>query len=248
MPTTKTTFGGLTTYVVNHVPAGRQPELAVVLCHGYGAPGSNLVGLTQAIGIVKPSLLARIVFLYPAALLDLIDEGNALGRAWWPIDLDRLLNDPTPEFLAQFRAACPEGMATARGMFEQLLAEAGREFDLPLSQFVLGGFSQGSMLATDTALRMKDGPAGLCIFSGALINEAEWSNSAAQHAPLAVLQSHGRQDPILKLLQATALRDLLQSAGHKVDFLEFDGYHEIPPLAMHYLAQLLQRCLPSSIL
>jgi phospholipase/carboxylesterase len=241
MPTTKTTFGGLTTYVVSEIPEGQQPDLALVLCHGYGATGRDLIGLTQAIGIVKPGLAGRIIFLYPAAPLDLSDAGIPYGRAWWPIDLDRLLNSPTPELLAQFRKAVPEGLEEARSMLEKLVSEAGEEFGLKPSQFVLGGFSQGSMLATDLALRMPDGPAGLCILSGALINEGQWRELAAKRPPLAVLQSHGRQDPILMYPQATALRNLLADAGHEVEFVPFDGYHEIPPAVIHRLADLLER-------
>ena len=139
MPTTKTTFGGLDTYVVSDIPADRRPELALVMCHGYGATGRDLVGwLTQGIGIVKPQLPGRIVFLYPNAPLDLSDEGIPFGRAWWPVDLDRLLNRPTPELLAQFRSASPEGLAEARAMFQRLVTEAGEAFGLAPKQFVLG--------------------------------------------------------------------------------------------------------------
>ena len=240
MPIANTTLGGLTTYVVSQIPEGQPPDLALVLCHGYGATGRDLVGLTEAIGIVKPGLASRVVFLYPAAPLDLTDAGIPYGRAWWPIDLDRLLNRPTPELLAKFRTANPEGLAESRTMFERLVQEAGEQFGLRPERFVLGGFSQGSMLATDLALRMKAGPAALCILSGALINEREWSDLARRRPPLAVLQSHGRQDPILMYPQATALRDLLTEAGHKVEFVPFDGYHEIPPVVIHRLAELLE--------
>jgi phospholipase/carboxylesterase len=241
MPTTKTTLSGLTTYVVSEIPEGERPELALVLCHGYGATGRDLVGLTQALGIVKPGLLQRIVFLYPAAPLDLSDAGIPYGRAWWPIELDRLLNRPTPELLAAFRRANPPGLSEARQMLDELVREAGTQFSLRPDQIVLGGFSQGSMLATDLALRMEEGPAALCILSGALINEEEWSELARQHPPLDVLQSHGRQDPILMYPQGTALRDLLSQAGHRVDFVPFEGYHEIPPVVMHHLAELLEK-------
>ncbi len=241
MPTTKTKFGGLDTYVASQVPAGQRPELALVLCHGYGATGRDLVGLTQAIGIVKPGLASRIVFLYPAAPLDLSDAGIPYGQAWWPIDLDRLLNHPTPELLAEFRRASPDGLAEARSMLQRLVNEACQEFGLAKDQFVLGGFSQGSMLAVDLALRMNEGPAALCILSGALINETAWSKLARERPQLSVLQCHGRQDPILMYPQATALRDLLVDAGHAVEFVPFDGYHEIPPVVIHHLADLLER-------
>jgi phospholipase/carboxylesterase len=242
----KTVLGGLTTYVVSEIPAGEQPKLAVVLCHGYGASGRDLIGLTQAIGIVRPSLLADVVFLYPAAPLDLSDLGIPYGRAWWHIDLDRLLNRPTPELLAKFRRNVPEGAPEARALLQEMLIAAGEQFGLRPDQFVLGGFSQGSMLATDVALRMLDGPAALCILSGALVNELEWRDLATKHSPLPILQSHGRQDQILMYPQATALKELLADAGHSVEFVAFEGGHEIPPAVVHRLAELLDRVLTRS--
>jgi phospholipase/carboxylesterase len=241
MPIEKTVLGGLTTYVVSEIPAGDQPKLAVVLCHGYGASGRDLIGLTQAIEIVRPSVLTSTVFFYPAAPLDLSNMGIPYGRAWWHIDLDRLLNRPTPELLAKFRRNVPDGAPEARALLQEMLAAAGERLGLRPDQFVLGGFSQGSMLATDVALRMKDGPAALCILSGALVNELEWRELAARHSPLPVLQSHGRQDQILMYPQATALKDLLADAGHDVEFVAFDGGHEIPPVVVHRLAELLER-------
>jgi phospholipase/carboxylesterase len=239
MSISKTNFGGLTTYVVSEVPDGQRPELAVVLCHGYGATGRDLIGLTEAIGEIQPSVLGRTVFLYPAGPLDLSEAGIPYGRAWWPIDLDRLLNRPTAELLMQFRRGCPPGLPEARAMLEQLIAEAGRGMGLAADRFVLGGFSQGSMLATDVALRLAGGPAGLCILSGALSNETQWRELAPQHAPLTILQSHGRQDSILMYPQATALRDLLADAGHNIEFVPFDGYHEIPTVVIQRLADML---------
>src|SRR5262245_39468607 len=196
MPIEKTVLGGLTTYVVSEIPAGQAPTLAVVLCHGYGANGRDLIGLTQAIGQIRPGAMASTVFLHPAAPLDLSDMGIPYGRAWWHIGLDRMINRPTPELLARFRREVPEGAPEAREMLARLLSDASERFELPPERFVLGGFSQGSMLATELALRMKAGPAALCIMSGALVNEDEWRDLAAKHPPLMVLQSHGRQDQL----------------------------------------------------
>jgi phospholipase/carboxylesterase len=240
MHVVKHVWGELDTFVAHDLPAGQRPELGVVLCHGYGASGLDLAGLTQAFAIVKPQLLERIAFIYPAAPLDLAGMGIPGGRAWWMIDLDRLLNRPTPELLARFRRDPPEGLSDARDKLSAMLDEAIRHFGLPLGRVVLGGFSQGSMLALDLALRSPTPPAAVCVLSGALVNESEWRNLAPQRAGLAVFQSHGRQDGILMYPQATALRDMLTEAGLDVQFVPFDGQHEIPAIVIHQLARFLE--------
>jgi phospholipase/carboxylesterase len=239
MHTEKVQWGGLSAYVAHDLAPGQQPRLAVVLCHGYGAPGTDLVGLA------RPLLAANegdegAVFIFPAAPLDLAIIGMPSGRAWWPIDLDRLLNRPTPQLLAEFRRACPPGLAEARDGLLRLLTEAGQHFDLAADRFVLGGFSQGAMLATDVALRLKKPPAALCVLSGALINEAEWKPLAAERGSLRVLQSHGHCDSILPFPMAEALRDLLIESGLAVEFLPFDGDHEIPDAVVSRLATMIQ--------
>jgi phospholipase/carboxylesterase len=104
---------------------------------------------------------------------------------------------------------------------------------------VLGGFSQGAMVTTDLALRQDEAPAALVILSGTLLTEAEWRTRAPRRKGLSVLQSHGRQDPILPFDDAVALRELLQEAGLSVDFLPFDGPHSIPEEALDRLGALL---------
>jgi phospholipase/carboxylesterase len=97
------------------------------------------------------------------------------------------------------------------------------------------------MLATDVALRLKKPPAGLCILSGALINEDQWRPLATERGSLVVLQSHGKSDAILPFPLAGALREMLAQAGAEVDFLAFDGDHEIPLEVLHRLAYFIRR-------
>ena len=239
MHSEKVVWGGLTTYVVHDLAPGEQPSLAVVLCHGYGAPGTDLVGLAQPLLANAPKEAAKTVLIFPAAPLDLNEQGLPGGRAWWPVDLDRLINRRTPEVLDQFRRLCPPGLIEARDRLIALLSEAGKHFGLSADRFVLGGFSQGAILTTDVALRLKKPPAGLCILSGALTNEAEWRRLAGERGPLTIMQTHGRHDSILPFPMAAALRDLLLDAGADLEFLAFDGDHEIPIEALHRLAHFI---------
>jgi phospholipase/carboxylesterase len=239
MQVQKVPWGGLTSYLAHDLPAGQSPSLAVVLCHGFGAPGTDLVGLAQPLLTMQAALGQRVAFLFPAALLDLAERGMQGGRAWWWVDLERLIYGRTPDVLDHFRRACPPELPAARAALTALLTDAGKHFGLTTDRFVLGGFSQGAMLAIDVALRLPAAPASLCVFSGGLINEEEWRTLARSRSGLVVLQSHGRQDSILPFPLAAALRDLLLEGGAKVDFLAFNGDHEIPMIALERMARLL---------
>lgn len=234
-------WGGLASYVVHDLPAGTQPSLAVVLCHGFGAPGTDLVGLAEPLITTQRALAEKAVFIFPAAPMDLTDRGLPGGRAWWWVNLDELINRRTPEVAARFRRECPAGLPESRALLLALIAEASRRLDLATDRFVLGGFSQGAMLATDVALRLPLAPAALCVLSGALTNEQEWRPLALQRGPLTVLQSHGRYDSILPFPLAENLRDLWIEAGADLDFFPFNGDHEIPLGVLHHLADLLNR-------
>jgi len=241
MHSEKATWGGLTSLVVHDLAAGEKPSLAVVLCHGYGATGTDLVPLAQPVLTTAAAQeRPKAVMIFPAARLDLADQGMPGGRAWWPVDLDRLINRRTPELMDRFRKACPEGLRESRESLLALLSEAGKHFGLTADRFILGGFSQGAMLATDVALRLKKAPAGLVALSGALTNEEEWRPLALERGPLSVLQSHGKYDSILPFPMGMALRDLLQEAGAELDFLAFNGDHEIPLDALHRLTHFVR--------
>jgi phospholipase/carboxylesterase len=94
------------------------------------------------------------------------------------------------------------------------------------------------MLTTDLALRLEEAPAGLAILSGTLTDEPSWTRLAARRQGLRVVQSHGRQDPILPYANAEALRDVLKGAGCDVTFLPFAGGHTIPDDALSAISSL----------
>ncbi len=231
-------LNGLQTHVFQATDG--PPTGAVVLCHGYGAPGDDLVGLGPELARAFPSL-ERFRFFFPEAPLDL-----GFGRAWWPIDMlavQRLATDANA--LREFRKQEPPGMAAARQKLLKLFDEVCLSTQLPAGRVVLGGFSQGSMLACDVTLRLEEPPAALVVLSGTLLTEDVWSAKATDRAGLHVFQSHGRYDPILPYPAAEWLRELLHSAGLHVEFVPFDGGHGIGPEAFTALGTFLTRRLQS---
>jgi len=126
---------------------------------------------------------------------------------------------------------------------QRAVTEIQQECNLKPQQTVLGGFSQGSMIATDVAMSLPTPPAALIIYSGALICESEWTTGAAKLKDTKIIQSHGRRDPILHVSQGLALRDMLTAEGCTVKYLEFAGMHEIHPAAITATADLLRNLL-----
>lgn len=225
MRTTHLSFGSLRCHVVTQ--GEQKPTLLVMLCHGFGAPGDDLVSLADALTGSLGSLAPQVAFVFPEAPLSLGSIGMP-GRAWWHIDINRLLSpEGAKAGLQKMRAEAPEGLAAARKMLRETLEAALQHFALPYSQLVLGGFSQGAMLTTDVALRLEEAPAALAILSGTVIDESQWRRRAPTRAGLQVVQSHGTQDPILPFAAAEDLRALLSSAGLNVDWGAFQGGHTI---------------------
>jgi phospholipase/carboxylesterase len=235
MQTHVMTLGGLKARVVE--APGARPELNLVLCHGYGAPGDDLVPLGQALLEGRPRLAAGVRCVFPEAPLSLDAYGMWGGRAWWHLDMARLLE---PSEWPRLMDETPEGMPEARRMLESLVGELAAGTGLPLARTVLGGFSQGSMVATDLMLRAETSPAGLGILSGALVARPEWQTRAPARAGLPVFQSHGLYDDILPFAVGEALRDLLVGAGLRVHFAPFPGPHTILPEVLEGLADFLE--------
>ena len=234
----KTAIGTLDTTVVQR-NAGR-PRAAVILCHGYGAPGDDLVGLADALIETHPSL-KDVRFYFPSAPLSLGQTGYGEGRAWWSLDMVQLqkVQRGSLEDLRQFREKEPEGLPAARKALSAMVNEVLKQTGLPMNALVLGGFSQGAMLSTDVTLRLEEAPAALAILSGTLLTESVWHVKAQKRAGLRVFQSHGTQDPVLRFDAAQLLQNLLTHAGAKLEFVQFNGGHGIPPQVLTKLAAFI---------
>ncbi len=193
----------------------------VVLLHGFGAPGDDLAALWRVMNVPPGTR-----FVFPEAPLSL-GPAYGGGRAWWNIDMVRLQLALQAGKTRDLSEEIPDGLAAAR---EALVGMLGKlQVALHPSHVILGGFSQGAMLACDVALRTDLRIDGLVLLSGSLIGAPEWTPLISKRAGLRVLQSHGREDPVLPFSLAERLRDLLREGGLDVTWVPFNGGHGIPP-------------------
>lgn len=221
----------MTELALHTVGAPAPAPLTAILLHGFGAPGDDLVPLAQVIAAPPGTR-----WVFPEAPLELPGlYGDS--RAWWMLDLARI--ERALAGIVEDRSdEVPDGLDDARDS----VAAVVREFHAGgARRIVLGGFSQGAMLALDTALHLDTPIAGLVFMSGTRINAAAWRARLDRVRGMPIVMAHGTGDPLLPFGAAVALRDELRAAGADVDWIEFDGGHEIPPQVLAGVSRLLAR-------
>jgi len=211
----------------------------VMLLHGFGAPGDDLVPLAEVIDVP-----AGTRWLFPEAPLSL-NMGFGDSRAWWIIDFARIQADRAAGRIRDLSVEVPQGLALARERMLTFLKELPRQLPIDYKKTIIGGFSQGAMLTCDAVLHTDYPFAGLVQLSGNLLAKDIWSPLIPKRRGLPVFQSHGMQDDILPNIGAERLRDALHRAGFVVDWHSFRGGHEIPELVLQRLGSFLAKVLRS---
>ena len=241
----RSTFGTLATVLVR--PAKTEPSSLVVMCHGFGAPGSDLVGLFEDILYHLPDDAPKPAFLFPEAPIDLEDEGMIGARAWWRLNMAQLMQMSATNSFDKMRDTVPDGIDGAREKLCNCIKQCREKHRWTNVPIVLGGFSQGAMLTVDTALRGTVGPiVGLLVFSGALLCESLWRHAAlAKPLSIPLVQSHGLVDQILPISTGRWLHSFLREVGCVGQLEEFNGRHTIPSEALKSTAKLLTSIFPA---
>ncbi|TGL55502.1 esterase [Leptospira kemamanensis] len=202
----------------------------VVLFHGYGASAFDLYPIHEVLVTDQ-----KFNWVFPHGHLSIPLMPGYNGRAWFPIDMAALEEAIRKNDFRNFADKDPEGMDIARASAYLMLEALG----VPWNQLILGGFSQGAMLATDLTLRNEQMAKGLLILSGALVNESLWKDLAPKKSNLRFFQSHGEYDPILGYANAKKLEKLLRSSGLLGEFIAFPGGHEIPAPVVQGMSRYL---------
>jgi phospholipase/carboxylesterase len=197
----------------------------VVLLHGYAMRPEDLEPFAH-------SLRVPALFCFPRGP----QPAQAGSFAWWPIDEERRTRELAFGPRDLFRES-PAPRPALRAQLREFLASVRRLN--PLARLVLGGFSQGGMMACDAVLCGGECVDGLVLLSASRIALNEWSARRDALRGLPVLITHGRHDPDLSFAAGEALRDFHVDAGADVSWQPFEGGHEIPLVAWRALRAFL---------
>lgn len=159
------------------IPAsGAKPTSLVILLHGYGSNGDDLIGLVPYWRQALPDTL----FVSPNAPQPL--PGSVGGYQWWALD----------SLAPAARAAGVRVSAAALNAFiDAQLAATGLSED----RLALVGFSQGTMMALHVGPRRKKPIAGIVGYSGMLADPDALAAEVKTKPP--VLLVHGDADQVL---------------------------------------------------
>ncbi len=201
------------------LPRSGAPRHLVVMLHGYGANGDDLIGLAPMLAKALPDA----VFISPHAPEPVPNYPG--GRQWFA--LRKISPD---ELVTGARLAGPP-LAAA------IIAESAH-YNLPLCQVALLGFSQGTMMALHVGLRLPEPLAAIVGFSGALPDGSALASEITARPP--VFLAHGAADEVLPVHATTEAVARLADAGCATRFHIAPGLgHAISPDALEIATQFL---------
>jgi phospholipase/carboxylesterase len=208
----------------SHPPhSGGKPKRLVILLHGLGADGNDLIGLAP----YWAPLLPDAEFLSPNAPFPC--DMAPFGYQWLSA------RDPSPE-------ARLAGARAAGAILNDFIDESLEARGLSESDLALVGFSQGTMMSLFVGPRRERQLAGIVGYSGRLIAPQILAEEIRSRPP--VLLVHGTDDPMLPYASMAEAEAALKAVGVPVETLTCPGIgHSIDGDGLQRGGQLLQRVL-----
>ncbi len=209
--------------------SGKPAESLVILLHGYGSNGEDLINLAENWKMDLPDTL----FVAPNAPHPC---AAGFGYEWFPLTN----RDPEERWT---------GVQSAAPVLNEYIDYALKEASLPDKQMALVGFSQGAMMALHVGLRRNSSPACIISYSGMLAG-AEHIKQEARVAP-PLMMFHGDQDDIIPInalpysiaaleeAGQTVLPHIMKGVGHGIDAesINLGGEFIKGTLGMEFMSQ-----------
>lgn len=192
--------------------SGGHPKQIVLLLHGFGSSGTDMIALAPHWQEVLPDAL----FLAPHA-----PQRCGLmtaGYQWWG------LSGLAPSALAA-------GAASAAPAIDAFIDRKLNQYGLTEANLALIGFSQGTMMALHVGLRRPRAVASIVGYSGMLTGTAGLAQKDLPKPP--VLLVHGTADPVVPVAALHAAESELKHLGVQVTTHVSHGVaHTVDPVGL----------------
>lgn len=189
--------------------SGGKPRQLVVLLHGYGSDGSDLISLASH----WRSLLPDALFVSPNG--PEVSRDNPAGYQWFALDLDRLKSRSV-------------GLTTSRPVVVEFLKALWAQTGLSARETLLVGFSQGAMMALHVGTSLDEPLMGVVAFSGAFVPPEGFADGSKARPPICLV--HGDIDQVVDPALSAEAAEVLRAAGFEVSYHVDEGVgHGISP-------------------
>ena len=208
----------------SHLPhSGGKAKRLIILLHGLGADGNDLIGLAP----YWAPLLPDAEFLSPNAPFPC--DMAPYGYQWMSAQ------DPSPE-------ARLAGARAAAAILDAFITDELAKRELTESELAMVGFSQGTMMSLFVGPRRENQLAGIVGYSGRLIAPELLADEIRSRPP--VLLVHGTHDPVVPFSSLSEAEAPLRAAGVPVETLTCPGIgHSIDGEGLQAGGSFLRRVL-----
>ena len=197
---------------VEHNPANKPIERAVIWLHGLGASGHDFEPVVPQLGLDN-DMAVRFIFPH-APQIPVTINGGMVMPAWYDIlemSLDRKID------VAQIEKSSQQ----IRDLIQREI-----ERGVKPEHIVIAGFSQGGAVAYHVALSYPQRLAGLMTLSTYLATNDSLSYSDI-NKDLPILIEHGVQDPVVPVVLGQQAQQLLTDKGYDVEFNTYPMAHQV---------------------
>jgi phospholipase/carboxylesterase len=202
--------------------SGGAPKQAVVLLHGYGSDGNDLIGLAPHWQAILPDA----AFVSPNGPEQC--RQLASGYQWFDISFDG-------DRLARRQIGVQQAAPVLREFLDDLWGQTG----IAPEQTLLAGFSQGAMMALHVGLSLQRPLMGIIGFSGALLPPEGFGTDSVAKSPVCLV--HGDRDEVVDPAHSAEADTMLCAAGYEVHYHVSPGVgHGIAPEGLGFATGFIE--------
>lgn len=181
-------------YTQNPASGGKAKSI-VLLLHGYGSNGQDLIGLAPYWAPGLPdTVFVGIDAVEPCEM--------GFGYQWFSLQ-------------SRMQADMQRGAEAAAPVLNRYIDDLLKKYDLTDDRLALVGFSQGTMMSLYVAPRRPKPLAGVLGYSGSLLGGEALAGAGIQKTPIHLV--HGDADPVVAVGAWHHAMKTLQEAGFKVE-------------------------------
>ena len=210
------------------VDPSEAPTGSVIWLHGLGADGNDFLSIVPELKL-PDTLPLRYVFPHAPMRPVTINFGYVM-RAWFDLvspQLDQRIDE--------------EGIRASIQLVTKFI-EQEESLGIPSERIILGGFSQGAVIALCTGLCFPKKLGGVIALSGALpLTERVFSESSEENRDLPIFIAHGTEDPVVPFVLGETTQAALKQQGYPVTWHHYPMPHTVCPDEINDIATWVKK-------